>query len=148
MTALYAESSAVLQWLLKDASARRVERELRKAKHVVTSALTLAEVDRTLHRLTAAGALSLQVRERAAQELTQVSGHWEIHSVSNEVLARVRAPFPSEPVRTLDAIHLATASLYAVQVRAVAMLSLDERIRTNARLLGLALAPAGARGYP
>jgi hypothetical protein len=44
-------------------------------------------------------------------------------------------------VRTLDAIHLATAVLFSLEVTAPVVLSLDAPIRDNARALGLVLAP-------
>jgi hypothetical protein len=44
-------------------------------------------------------------------------------------------------VRTLDAIHLATAVYHALEVAAPLVLSVDEQVRSNARAFGLALAP-------
>ena len=46
-------------------------------------------------------------------------------------------PFPVEPIRTLDAIHLASALLAASAAEDFAVLTLDERIRNNAIELGL-----------
>jgi hypothetical protein len=55
---------------------------------------------------------------------------------------RARRPFPAEPIRTLDAIHLATASLAHSLVPDMAVLSLDGRLRASARQMGLELLPA------
>ena len=55
------------------------------------------------------------------------------------VLARVLQPFPV-PVRTLDAIHLATA-LYLTEARArVELATFDERMRAAARALRIPMA--------
>jgi hypothetical protein len=46
-----------------------------------------------------------------------------------------------EPVRTLDAIHLATAAAFRAELDAVVVCSLDQRVRLNARALGLEVSP-------
>jgi predicted DNA-binding protein (UPF0278 family) len=53
----------------------------------------------------------------------------------------VTQTFPREPVRTLDAIHLATALLHAAEIGALVVLSIDQRVRANADALGLAVVP-------
>jgi len=59
--------------------------------------------------------------------------------------ARSRRTFPCEPIRALDAIHLATALAVRNLSPEVQVLSFDERIRDNAASLGFALAPAAVR---
>ncbi len=61
--------------------------------------------------------------------------------ISPDVMARARATFPLEPVRTLDAIHLASALAALPALRRLAMLSIDDRIRRNAEALGLTVVP-------
>ena len=56
------------------------------------------------------------------------------------VLARALEPFPA-PVRTLDALHLATALFLAERRQPIAIATYDERLRAGARALGLALHP-------
>ena len=56
------------------------------------------------------------------------------------VLARALEPFPAR-VRTLDALHLATALFLAERRQPVAIATYDERLRAAARALGLALHP-------
>lgn len=72
--------------------------------------------------------------------------HWHLYAVSDPVLARVAQPFPREPVRTLDAIHLATAAIFSREVTPTVVLSVDDRIRDNARGLGLGVVPEGHLG--
>ena len=64
-----------------------------------------------------------------------------MHELSDPVLERAKQRFPVEPVRTLDALHLATASRFREALGRVTVLSLDERIRGNAPGLGLELLP-------
>ena len=51
----------------------------------------------------------------------------------------LRRPFPVEPVRTVDAIHLATAELLDEPPQLVTIVTRDDRIRSNARSLGYAI---------
>jgi predicted nucleic acid-binding protein len=55
------------------------------------------------------------------------------------VLARALEPFPA-PVRTLDALHLATAHHLVERRQKVALATYDERMRACARKLGIELA--------
>jgi hypothetical protein len=52
-----------------------------------------------------------------------------------------REELPVEPVRALDAIHLASARLFHADLNDVSILSFDHRIRANAPALGIALIP-------
>ncbi len=141
MSALYAESSAVLRWLLGASGGDRVRGALAAAATVVTSALTSAEVGRTLQRLVATEQIDGDAGERVWARYSVASQHWHIYRIDDDVLARAAQTFPREPVRTLDAIHLATALRHALDVDAATMLSLDSQVRANARALGLGIAP-------
>jgi len=142
VSTVYAESSAVLRWLLGTADAESIEHALAGARAVVTSELTSAEVGRSLRRLVTADRIDGDAAERAWTSYAGAAAHWRLYVISDTVLRRVRQPFPREPVRTLDAIHLATASLYAVEVAPPVVLSTDHALRSNAEALGLAVAPA------
>ena len=74
--------------------------------------------------------------------LDEAASSWNVMDMSDQVAARARAEFPQEPVRTLDAVHLATAQVFHDAVGPVTMLSLDERVRANAVALGLSLSTA------
>jgi hypothetical protein len=57
-------------------------------------------------------------------------------AVTDAVLARVRRPFPIEPIRTLDAVHLATTELLGEPPPLVTIVTRDGRVRENAEALG------------
>ena len=57
-------------------------------------------------------------------------------SVSDAVLDRVRRPFPVEPIRTLDAVHLATTELLGEPPPLITIVTRDIRVRQNAEALG------------
>lgn len=80
--------------------------------------------------------------ELAAQQLLhRAVASWVTLEMTGRVLDRARARFPHEPVRTLDALHLASAGMFLEAHGSLTMVSLDERIRENAAALGLAVAP-------
>lgn len=108
---------------------------------MVTSELTSAEVGRALQRLVATGQIPPEAGERAWGAYAAASQHWHVYSIGEPVLLRVRQPFPREPVRTLDAIHLATVLYHALEVSAPVLLTVDEQVRANGRALGLAVLP-------
>jgi len=57
-------------------------------------------------------------------------------TITDAVLARVGRPFPVEPIRTLDAVHLATAEQLGEPPALVTIVTRDERFRENALALG------------
>jgi hypothetical protein len=61
--------------------------------------------------------------------------------LEGDVVERARRPFPVEPVRTLDALHLASALVASARLPDLALLSLDERVRSAGRALGLPVVP-------
>jgi len=138
---LYAESSAVLAWLLGEPSQRRVIDALAAADQVVTSSLTAVECARGLARARAERRITKVEEEAALHLLDEATAAWHSLELSEDVMRGARESFPREPVRTLDALHLASAALVQSAGVAVSMLSLDDRVRDNAAALGLELLP-------
>jgi predicted nucleic acid-binding protein len=142
---LYAESSAVLAWLLDEEAGSFVRQTLSATSIVLTSDLTLIECDRVLHRAAALGELTeAEVADRRAHLVTAAS-HWHVLRIGPEVVDRAREAFPGDPIRTLDAIHLASALVGRSAVAGLGLLSLDDRIRGAGRKLGLRLLPEDTR---
>lgn len=138
---LYAESSAVLAWLLGEEAGPRVRQLLSAAEIVVASDLTVVECDRVLIRAAALGDLPEADAANRRARLATAAFHWHLLRIGPEVVERARQPFPGEPIRTLDAIHLASALFARTAVAAVELLSLDDRIRKAAERVGLPLRP-------
>ena len=142
---LYAESSAILAWLLGESTKGLALRELRGADRVVTSSLTAVECARALARGRALGKLGTADELAALRLLDVAEKSWDVHDLSDSVLSRARSLFPAEPVRTLDALHLATALIFREALGDLAILSFDDRIRLNATALGVPVTPAALR---
>jgi uncharacterized protein len=138
---VYAESSAVLAWLLEQAQGETVAETLMQATLIVASDLTLIECDRVIVRAVVLNELRESEAVTRQARLNAVSARWTLFGLDDEIVERARRPFPGEPVRTLDAIHLASALVARKAVPDIAMLSLDHRVRETAGRLGLPLLP-------
>jgi hypothetical protein len=66
----------------------------------------------------------------------QLIGRIALLELSPPVLARALEPFPS-PIRTLDALHLASLEFLRQRGQAVSLASYDERMIACAKLLGI-----------
>jgi hypothetical protein len=108
----------------------------------MASDLTVVECDRVLIRAHVSGGFPEGELARLRAVLSRAAAHWNLLRVTDEIVQRARRPFPGEPIRTLDALHLASALVAQAAVTDVAVLSLDRRIRVAARQLGLAVAPS------
>lgn len=140
-TMLYAESSAVLAWLLGEAGGEDVAAELRSASGVIAADLTLVECERVLIRAWSTGMIAEAERVDQSTALARVAVHWTRLRLDEEVVERARRPFPIEPVRTLDALHLACALVARSVAPDLRLLTLDQRIRQNGERLGLPAVP-------
>jgi uncharacterized protein len=138
---VYAESSAVLAWLLGEETGRSVREVLQHTELVMASDLTLVDCDRVLIRAVTTG----EVDEAAAADrrghLNAAASHWHLWRVTPDIVERARHPFPAEPLRALDAIHLASALAVRSAVPGVELLTLDDRIRRAAKQLGFQVQP-------
>lgn len=133
----YIESSALVAALLERDTAARAA--LRAAGRRITSALTLAEAARAIIRAREAERLT-PADERAAVRALQVfARRCDLVAVTDPILSRVGRRFPVEPIRTLDAVHLATAELLDEPPQLVTVVTRDARVRDNARALGYAV---------
>jgi len=134
----YIESSALLAALLdQDVSALEA---LRAEGQRVTSALTFAEASRALVRARVMERLTADQERAALRALRTFQRRTSVVAVSDDVLRRVARPFPVEPIRTLDAVHLATAELLGEPPPLVTVVTRDARVRDNASALGYTVA--------
>jgi predicted nucleic acid-binding protein len=138
---IYAESSAVLAWLLGEVTGSRVREALRRAELVFASDLVLIECDRVLIRAVTLGEIDEATAANRRAHLNAAAAHWHMYRLSLDIVERARRAFPVEPVRTLDAIHLASALTVRSTIPGVELLSLDDRIRRAGEQLGFRLQP-------
>ena len=128
------ESSALVAALLEHDSAAM--KPLPAGTQLVTSAITFAEAGRAIIRARATGRLTQAQEQAAVRALRTFERRCFILDIDRAVLNRVRRPFPIEPIRTLDAVHLATTELLGEAPQLVTIVTRDVRVRDNARALG------------
>lgn len=142
MNALYAETSAVLRWLLNDQDADVVRKLLDAGEAVVTSVLTDTEVQRAMIRARRERLITEAEARRLVGDYRSASRSWSFLEITATIRERAAAEFPVEPVRTLDAIHLASALELLAAYPDLRVLSFDRRIVENLEPLGLTRASA------
>ena len=120
---IYVDTSVALAHLL--AEDRRPASSL-WAEPLVSSRLLEYELWNRIH------ARSLTSSHGEAVRL--LVGRLALIELAPEVLTRALEPFPC-PVRTLDALHLASADFLRRQGQSVSIVSYDERLLTAARAL-------------
>jgi len=133
---VYADTSALVKLVVREAESDALEARLRQTRSVTTSAITSVELLRAVARARS------ELRANVADEwtvLALLAAAAEI-PLTDEIRAAASALPPVE-LRALDAIHLASAMAIGDELGGV--LTYDERMRAAATTHGLALlAPA------
>src|SRR5947209_12419081 len=125
MTVLYLDSSAFVKVVVAEPESRGLRRFLRReAGRRVSSALLRAEAMRAVRFL------EPEARSRVRLALRRV----DLVGIDDQILDQAGILEPAV-VRTLDAIHLATALALGDDLGAI--VTYDERMAEGARLLGL-----------
>lgn len=121
--ATYLDSSAIVKLAVREPESAALRRYLRRRRPLISSALARAEVLRAL----------LPGGEEAVARGHGVLRRLELARVNDRVLGAAGALLPVE-LRTLDAIHLATARQLGGELRA--LVTYDQRLIEAARELG------------
>lgn len=135
----YVETSALLRLLLEgDAPLRpTLSRE-----GLFTSALTFVEASRAIARARRERRMDPRDAQAAERELAAFERACDVVALGDEILRRAREELPEEPVRSLDALHLATLRVLDDALGGFEVVSCDDRIRRNAAALGFDVVPA------
>jgi predicted nucleic acid-binding protein len=140
---VYVESSALLRALLDGDEAARAA--IDEAESLCASELTFLEAARAIIRAKHTGRLDAKRARRLAREIAAIERECDLVALGERVLRKAREELPVEPLRTLDAIHLATIRILDEELGDVVVVSCDERVRDNVEALGIPLSPAAAR---
>jgi len=136
---LYVETSALLRVLLDGDEALR---PVLSGEGLFTSALTFVEAVRAVSRARRERRLDAREAREAERQLAAFERSCDAIALDDEVLRRAREEFPEEPVRSLDAIHLACLRVLDDELGGFEVASCDDRVRRNATALGFAVVPA------
>jgi uncharacterized protein len=132
---VYLDSSVILRIVLGEAGSLR---EWSRISLAVTSEIAQVECLRTLDRLRIAGAI--KDRELARRRASMLKLFAGIHTVriNRAVLDKAAEPFPTT-IRTLDAVHVASALLVRVRMPALRVATHDADLGTAAIAVGLSV---------
>ncbi len=133
---LYVETSALLRVVLEGDGSLR---EALAGAPLVTSALTFVEAARAVVLARREGRLDDRGRRQAERWLSAFERSCDLLALDEEVLRRAREELPAEPVRTLDALHLASIRVLDAELGGIEVASCDERVQRNAAALGFAV---------
>jgi predicted nucleic acid-binding protein len=125
-TATYLDSSAIVKLAVQEPESSALRRYLSRRRPLISSALARTEVARAL----------LSLGPEAAQRGQDVLARLELARVNDRVLIAAGRLMPTD-LRTLDAIHLATAQELGPDL--ARLVTYDERMAAAARGLGLAV---------
>ena len=123
MAATYLDSSAIVKLAVREAESVALRRYLRRRRPLVTSALARTEVIRAL----------LPAGDDAVAAGRKVLTRLDLVRINNHVLDSAAALRPAQ-IRSLDAIHLATAALLGEDMGT--LVTYDERMADAAQQTG------------
>ena len=129
---LYLDTSAVLRAVLETGISPLVEERIRLARVLVTSRLSLVESCRVFLKLRALGGASEERLVDAERDVAAIWSRCELWEITRSICETACAIATARPLRTLDAIHLATFVLARRRLEGLELLSTDERLQEAA----------------
>ena len=134
----YCDASALVKRYVDEPGRRQVQQLLWR-HDCVTSAILPVELRSALRRRVAERTL---VSSRVSEILRRVAGdraYWTVIEVGTEVLSGAEALVSVHPLRTLDAIHVASAQLFAARLSMLDLhfVSADQRQTDVAKAIGM-----------
>ena len=139
----YFDSSAVVKVYVQETGRAAVLRLLR-LHQVVVSAVLPVEIRGALRRRADENTIESSRLPAALNQLAADSAQWNLLAVSTGILVRAEQIVAGHSVRTLDAIHIASAKEFAERLQAdVPFISADHRQIEAAAAVGLIVQSVG-----
>jgi predicted nucleic acid-binding protein len=135
----YFDTSALVKRYIDEPGSREVLQLLRRHE-CVTSAVLPVELRSGLRRRVAEGSLDAARLPAILKHVAADRRYWTLVEVGREVLVSAETLVAAHPIRTLDAIHVASAQLFAARVSMPGLIfvSADNRQAKTAVAVGLA----------
>ena len=133
----YCDSSVLVKRYVREPGRRRLLALLREHS-CVSSALTPVEIRSAFRCRVHEGSLDVTRLPVVLEHLAADRSHWTLVAVGPEVLAVAEMLAATHPLRTLDAIHVASAQLFSARMPAPPLfVSADQRQVDVAGAMGL-----------
>jgi uncharacterized protein len=135
----YFDTSALIKRYV-DEEGRREVLQLLRQHQCVTSQLLSVELRSTLRRRVADGSLDARRVPEILKRFAADREFWALVEVTSEVLQAAERLVAAHPLRTLDAIHVASAELFADRLATseLTFVSADARQTAVAAAIGMA----------
>jgi predicted nucleic acid-binding protein len=127
----YFDTSALVKRYIDEAGRRGVLQLLRR-HDCVTSAVLPVELRSALRRRISEGTLDAARLPEILKRVTTDRAYWTLVEIGNDVLAAAEALVSTHPLRTLDAIHVASAQLFAARTTASELIFVSADVRQTA----------------
>jgi predicted nucleic acid-binding protein len=134
----YFDTSALIKRYVDEPGRGQVLQVFRRHA-CVTSAVLPLELRSALRRRVSEGSLDGERVQEILKRFATDRAFWMLVSVSSEVLAGAETLIAAHPLRALDAIHVASAQLFATRITAPRLIfvSADARQTSSAAAIGL-----------
>jgi hypothetical protein len=139
VNALFVDSSVVVSAVLERGLSGAAARAISKAKALIVSRLALVETARALLRARLLHRIDDDAFASAEEDVAVFFSRCEIWEVTRRICADAGVLAPDLPLRTLDAIHVATALTARKRIPSIRLLTVDARMRDAAETVGLRL---------
>jgi uncharacterized protein len=135
----YFDTSALVKRYINEVGRRQILQLLRRHEFVA-SALLPVELRSALRRRVTEGTLEAARVPEILKRVSADRAYWTLVGVGTEVLDAAERLVAVHPLRTLDAIHVASAQVFAAGVSASGLMfvSADKRQTETAAVIGLA----------
>jgi len=135
---VYLDTSALVKRYVDEPGRREVLHLLRQ-NECVTSAVLPVELRSGLRRRMAEGSIDAARLPAILKHVAADRPYWTLVEVGSDVLAGAEMLVAAHPIRTLDAIHVASAQLFAARVSmpTLTFVSADKRQIDTAVAVGL-----------
>ena len=130
--ALYLDASVALRATLEQGTTPEIEHRIAAAPVLVTSRLSLVESARALLRVRIQGGVPESRLADARRELDALWSRCELWELSAAVCELASLLAPDKPLRTLDALHLATFLLARGRIEGLELLTADKPLEDAA----------------
>jgi uncharacterized protein len=139
----YFDTSALVKRYVVEEGSRHVRRLLRRYE-VISSAVFHVEIGSALRRRKTEGAVSDATLKRLLDRVRSDAASWRLVAVADEVLVLARDRVLEHPLRSLDAVHLASAEAIRREGVILPFVTADVRQAAAALAVGLEVIDAVA----
>jgi predicted nucleic acid-binding protein len=137
MNPVFVDSSAVVGAVLEKGLSASAARAISRSSALIISRLALVETARAIRRARVEERITDKGLAKAEHDVADFWSRCEVWEISRQICADAMTLAPDTPLRTLDALHLATVIATRKRLPTIRLLTMDVRMREAAVALGI-----------